>query len=248
MRSDSKSIFLIGDFTLVREWSEILHNHNFLAGCIVNQTENGKLPSYCKKQATIPKNCYAAFELTILDSGIKENNLLRLDRTLNPKAAIYSTSVTVSTTEQAAWIKNPGRLLGISGFPTFAQRPLIELALSIHTSKSVINMAEELFLQLGKEISVVQDRVGMVMPRILTSLINEAFFAVMDGIATAEDLDAAMKLGANYPRGPIEWANSIGVQYTVALLDAIHRDTGDPRYRIAPSLRQLALGKKWWNG
>ena len=80
----------------------------------------------------------------------------------------------------------------------------------------------------------------MVMPRILCSLVNEAFFAVMEGVASANDVDTAMKLGTNYPHGPVEWGNTIGLRNVVAILDALAADTGENRYRVAPLLRQMA--------
>lgn len=87
----------------------------------------------------------------------------------------------------------------------------------------------------------------MVMPRILCMLINEAAFALMENIATPADIDTAMKLGTNYPFGPVEWADRIGIRTVVSILDAIYRETGEERYRTAPLLRHMAVGTRWWN-
>ena len=94
---------------------------------------------------------------------------------------------------------------------------------------------------MAVELSVVQDRVGMVLPRVLASLVNEAFFAIMEGVAEPRDIDSAMMLGTSYPHGPVEWGQSIGLSNVVAILDALQRDTGEDRYRVAPLLRQMAL-------
>jgi 3-hydroxybutyryl-CoA dehydrogenase len=87
----------------------------------------------------------------------------------------------------------------------------------------------------------------MVMPRILCMLINEAAFALTENTASAEDIDTAMKLGTNYPLGPIEWADRIGVVNVVAILKSLNDDLREERYRIAPVLSQLATGERWWN-
>ena len=196
---------------------------------------------------TIPRNATVAVELTNSDIDIKKKNLQALDKSLSRSSLMLSSSVVHSASEQASWIKQPKRLLGISALPTLLSQKLIELAPTIHTEQTVLTKAQEFFLQLGKEIAVVQDRVGMVMPRILCTLINEALFAVGENIASPSDLDTAMKLGTNYPFGPIEWADKIGFQQVFAALNALHADLGEERYRIAPLLRQMTLGKKWWN-
>ena len=86
----------------------------------------------------------------------------------------------------------------------------------------------------------------MVFPRIVCQIINEAAFALQEEIASPQDIDLAMKLGANYPLGPIEWADRIGMQQVYAVLSALHRDLGADRYRISPLLRQMALSGTWW--
>ena len=241
--------YLTGDYSLVKEWGSLLHASGVTPLCsVTSEKENGPLPDFCIVQNTVPPDVQAAFELTILDSGIKEKNIRTLDAEIGTDIPVMTSSVTVSTLEQSSWMQNKERLIGISAFPTLTKGTLIELAPSIHTAKRHITGAEDIAIQLTKEVAVIQDRVGMVLPRILCSLINEAFFAIMEGAAPPEHIDLAMKLGTNYPSGPIEWANAIGLPYVAAVLDAIHRDIGEERYRIAPLLRQMALGSKWWNG
>jgi 3-hydroxybutyryl-CoA dehydrogenase len=94
--------------------------------------------------------------------------------------------------------------------------------------------SSDFFQSLGKEIELVQDRVGMVFPRILCGIINEAAFAHQDEIASPRDIDTAMKLGAGCPSGPIEWADRIGLAQVYAVLAALHKDFGEDRYRVAP--------------
>jgi 3-hydroxybutyryl-CoA dehydrogenase len=249
MPGKGNNIYLVGDYTLVKEWSGAFDDRGFeITAMVTSANEKGPLPKYCTLSESPPPDCRTALELTLLDRNIKERNIRDLAGNLNPETPIFTSSITVTATTQASWVDKPGALLGISAFPTTMTRRLIEIAPSIHTSKSCIKEAEDFFFRTGKEITVVQDRAGMVFPRILCTLINEAFFAAMDGIAPVEDIDLAMKLGAGYPLGPIQWANSIGLPYVIAVLDAIHGETGDDRYRTAPTLRQLAAGTKWWNG
>ena len=100
--------------------------------------------------------------------------------------------------------------------------------------------------RIGKDVAVVQDRIGMVLPRILCMIVNESAFALTEQIATPEDIDAAMRLGTNYPLGPIEWGDKIGVGQVIAVLNALYDDLHEERYRVAPLLKQLATGQKWW--
>jgi len=88
---------------------------------------------------------------------------------------------------------------------------------------------------------IVEDRVGMVTPRVICMIINEAYYTTMEGTATKEDIDLAMKLGTNYPFGPFEWALNIGVENVFELLEALYEDTKDDRYRICPLLKKEYL-------
>ena len=95
-------------------------------------------------------------------------------------------------------------------------------------------------------MALVQDRVGMVLPRILCQIINEAAFALQEEVASPQDIDTAMKLGTNHPFGPIEWADRIGVGQVNAVLTALQNDLQEDRYRISPLLRHMAQTGEWW--
>ena len=128
-------------------------------------------------------------------------------------------------------------LYGIAGDPTFLERPLLEV------SENQGNRADakELFSQLGLEAVLVDDRVGLVTPRVIAMIINEAYYTVMEGTATREDIDAGMKLGTNYPMGPFEWATSWGIANIYELLEALYLDSKDDRYKVCPLLKQEYL-------
>ena len=130
-------------------------------------------------------------------------------------------------------------LYGIAGDPTFLERPLLEVSAHVNNKAD----AKELFSQLGFDATLVDDRVGMVTPRIVSMIINEAYYTVMEGTATREDIDTGMKLGTNYPMGPFEWASNWGIANIYELLEAMYLDSKDERYKICPLLKQEYLAQ-----
>ena len=125
-------------------------------------------------------------------------------------------------------------LFGFCGLPTFLNRPLLELTLYQNRNREKL---EVICAALNTKFSIVEDRVGLVTPRVICMIINEAYYTLEEGTATREDIDLAMKLGTNYPYGPFEWAQRIGVQQVCELLDAVYKDTKDERYKICPLLK-----------
>ena len=132
-------------------------------------------------------------------------------------------------------------LVGINALPTFLNREKAEVSLYNKAEQSKI---EGLFKYLNWPAHIVEDRVGMVTPRIVLMIINEAHYTLQEGTATATDIDASMKLGTNYPLGPFEWLNKIGIQDVYETLDAIYQDTRDERYKICPLLKTAYLRNK----
>jgi 3-hydroxybutyryl-CoA dehydrogenase len=128
-------------------------------------------------------------------------------------------------------------LFGIAGDPTFLERPLMEV--SAHFSNKVD--AQEVFSQLGLDAILVEDRVGLVTPRIIAMIINEAYYTVMEGTASRKDIDTGMKLGTNYPMGPFEWVAKWGIANVYELLEALYLDSKDERYKICPLLKSEYL-------
>ena len=124
----------------------------------------------------------------------------------------------------------------INGWNTFLKRPVIEAAVNNETLKT---KAEELFLSLGKKTDWVPDITGLITPRVVASIINEAFFALEEKVSTKEEIDTAMKLGTNYPFGPFEWSQLIGLQNVYSLLTALAKEQS--RYQPSALLRQTAL-------
>jgi len=130
------------------------------------------------------------------------------------------------------------KLAGLNAFPTFINRALWEM--------SFLNEADENFVlaklnEINIQAKKVEDRVGMVTPRIILMIINEAFYTVQEGTAEKSNIDSAMKLGTNYPMGPFEWTDKIGIKDVYEGLKAIREDTGDERYKICPLLKSAYL-------
>jgi 3-hydroxybutyryl-CoA dehydrogenase len=225
--NEKQKLYIVGDEQLVHEWKSFCETKGFFIQTNGNQTDN----------------IFLCIELTLFDEQKKKANLEFLSAQF-PNTPILTSSITITAIQQSIWLNGTSQLLGISAFPTFLQRELIEVASPPNITKETWETIQSFFLQIEKQFSVVQDRVGMVLPRIICMLVNEAFFALQEEIATPEAIDTAMKLGTNYPFGPIEWGEKIGYENVVAVLSTLHKELGDDRYRVAPLLRQVSLEKK----
>jgi 3-hydroxybutyryl-CoA dehydrogenase len=242
-------IYIIGDAANVEEYARIcaVHGYSVQCHCPGSSEPLASLdPASVREEAHVPANASFALELTNVDLEQKRLNLELLDRMLPPTTAIVSSSITVTATEQASWIRHKHRLVGCSVLPTIADKPLVEIAPTVFSPAATVQVVVTFFRSIGKEIELVQDRIGMVFPRILCQMINETAFALQEEVSTPQDLDLAMTVAANYPVGPIAWAEKIGLAQVCAVLRALQRDLGEDRTRIAPLLTQMALSGTWW--
>ena len=133
-----------------------------------------------------------------------------------------------------------GTAIGFHALPPLAESALVELTRSAGASDASAERVESFFRSLGKHVEWVGDAPGLVLGRIVCQLINEACFAVSEGVGSAEDVDTAMRYGYNWPRGPLEWADEIELDQVLATLDALHEEYREERYRVAPLLRRMA--------
>lgn len=129
-------------------------------------------------------------------------------------------------------------LIGINDLPTFINRSLAEVSLLDKTDEATLQQTMQ---KLGWDYKLVEDRVGMVTPRIIMMIINEACYTLQEGTASMQDIDTSMKLGTNYPFGPFEWADKIGIKHVYETLKAVYDDTHDERYKICPLLKTIYL-------
>jgi 3-hydroxybutyryl-CoA dehydrogenase len=230
-------VCLLGDEQLVKEYSAMFQEK----GIAVQELKNLSSLKNSAKKITI------AFELSIVSSEQKRKNLEVLTDALPENVPIVTNAVAETVLSQTHSLKHRHRFVGIAAFPTLLANPLVELSPSLHTSKEIADTVKALFDSAKKESAMVQDSVGMVMPRILCQIINEALFTVQNDVATPKEIDEAMKHGTNYPQGPIAWGESIGFGNVVAVLDALYHHYHEERYKVAPLLRQLAIAGVFWD-
>jgi len=240
-------IFIIGESPMVEQYAELCNAHGYEV--YISWNKQPALKPEFKSDSiritnTISPDTSLVMELTNIDQLAKRNNLERFDKALPGTALILSSSITVTATEQSSWISGKHRLVGIAALPTFIQKPLVEIAPTIYSPKETLEVVKRFFHSIEKEIEIVQDRIGMVMPRILCCIINEAAFAITEDIATPQDIDTALKLGINFPFGPFEWAEQIGFDQVYSVLMALHTDLQEERYRVSPLLKQMAITRK----
>lgn len=160
---------------------------------------------------------------------------------------ILTSSLCYAVSDQCALQANPERLIGIGLCDTFSKAKRIEIAPSKITHPEILKNAEKFLNESGITYSVVPDRVGMIFPRIVSMIINEAVQVYSEQIASKEDIDTAMKLGTNYPFGPLEWADRLGIGLVYNILAGLQRDFGEDRYRPHPTLKEMMmLNKKFY--
>ena len=187
----------------------------------------------------------AVVDCWVTDAAAKLAALGRYERWLRRDAAYLTCCHAASATRMAAGAgKAPGRVVGFALPAPIDDRKLVECALPLQATGAAKPAAEALWRAIGLEAVWVDDSVGLIMPRILAGLANEAFFALGEGLASARDIDRAMQLGTRYPRGPLAWAELMGLDQVLACLDALATEHGEDRYRAAPLLRRrVAAGR-----
>lgn len=154
----------------------------------------------------------------------------------HPSAVAFLNTAKATLLELVASFRNPIRstLFGFNGLPTFFNREVLEVSLLDDLTAPVL---ADLCSKLQTPFLTVADRVGLVTPRVVCMIINEAYYTLQEGTASKEDIDLGMKLGTNYPYGPFEWCKRIGVRHVYELLNAVYKDTKDERYKICPLLK-----------
>jgi 3-hydroxybutyryl-CoA dehydrogenase len=157
---------------------------------------------------------------------------------IDKKITLFLNTCKISLSELAHQKQLRCTIFGFNGLPTFLNRNIFEASLLNKTDDSILRRICE---QLNTIVMIVDDRVGFVTPRVVSMIINEAYYAVQEGTASREDIDKAMKLGTNYPFGPFEWCQLIGTKHVYELLDALYEDTKDERYKICPLLKKEYL-------
>jgi 3-hydroxybutyryl-CoA dehydrogenase len=175
-----------------------------------------------------------------------------LDRAAPPEAILATNTSSISITAIAAQTARPGLVIGMHFMNPVPVMPLVEIIRGLETSDATVSRTVAIAQALGKTPVEVRDAPGFVSNRVLMPMINEAIFCVMEGVATPEAIDTVMKLGMNHPLGPLALADLIGLDVCLAILEVLHRDLGDDKYRACPLLRTMVaagrLGRKSGRG
>ena len=189
----------------------------------------------------------------IFEDMIAKRELLKaLDAICAPDCLFGSNTSSLSITEMASGLQHEEQFLGIHFFNPAPVMKLVEIIRGDATSEETLEVALDLVRSIGKEPVICRESPGFIVNRILIPMINEAVELLDRGVASREDIDQAMKLGANHPMGPLELADFVGVDIVLAIMQVLYSETGDPKYRPSLMLRRLVragkLGRKSGEG
>jgi len=191
-------------------------------------------------------------EATTENFELKAKILKQIDPVVRPDAIVASNTSSVSITKLASVISHPDRFIGMHFFNPVPVMALVEVVHGLQTSETTRDIVEALSEKLGKTPITVKSSPGFVVNRILLPMLNEAFFVLAEGDANPTEIDDGMKLGCNHPIGPLALADLIGLDVLLSVMQAIHEEFGDSKYRPAPLLKELVaagyLGRKSGRG
>src|SRR5260370_4709923 len=183
---------------------------------------------------------------------VKADLLPPVDALVRSETNVASSTSSISITKLAAAISHPDRVIGMHFFNPVPVMALVEIVRGLQTTDATHDMAEALALQLGKSPITVKSGPGFLVNRILLPMINEAFFVLAEGDANPTDIDDGLKLGCNHPMGPLALADLIGLDVLLSVMQTIHDELGDSKYRPCPLLKEMVaagyLGRKTRRG
>ena len=193
-----------------------------------------------------------AIEAATENEELKKRIFQDLDAAVRPGGVLATNTSSIPITRIAAATKRPDAVIGMHFMNPVPVMQLVELIRGAATSDATFDRTRSLAQAMGKTVVTSRDYPGFIVNRILIPMLNEAAYALMEGLGTAEDIDTAMKLGTNQPMGPLQLADFIGLDTVLFIAEVMHRGLGDPKYRPCPLLRQYVdagwLGKKTGRG
>lgn len=191
-------------------------------------------------------------EAAVEEMELKKELFRMLDTLCKPETIFASNTSSLSITEIGACVSRPDKVIGMHFFNPATMMKLVELIKGQKTSDDVFNSIYALAKSIGKEPVTINEAPGFVVNRILIPMVNEAVGILADGVASKEDIDQAMKLGANHPMGPLALGDLIGLDVCLAIMEVLHTEFGDDKYRPHPLLKKMVraglLGRKSGEG
>jgi 3-hydroxybutyryl-CoA dehydrogenase len=233
-----------------------------IGAALSRQVEKGKLSADARAQALSRLRAAErledaagsdlAIEAIVENEQAKKAIFQQLDAILPPHAILASNTSSISITALAACTRRPAQFIGMHFMNPPPVMQLVEVIRGLQTSDETYRATIELAKRLGKITVTSKDLPGFIVNRVLIPLLNEACFALAEGLASAEDIDTAVKLGLNHPMGPLTLADFIGLDTCLSIAEVLHHGLGDDKYRPAPLLRQYVaagwLGRKTGRG
>jgi 3-hydroxybutyryl-CoA dehydrogenase len=219
-------------------------------------TEEEKQDALGRIETTVELKAFEAsdyvVEAVIEDESLKLDVFARLDNICRPGVILASNTSSIPITRIAAATNRPADVIGMHFMNPVPLMQLVEVIRGLATSDETFEATKELAVKLNKTPVAANDAPGFISNRILLPMINEAVFALFEGVGTAEAIDSVMKLGMNHPMGPLELADLIGLDTCLSILEVLHEGFGDPKYRPCPLLRKYVdagrLGRKTGRG
>ncbi len=253
-----------GRHVMVREINpDLAHKaHARLETALTGQVSHGKLDE-AQKSAILSAITFTAdislaadadlvVEAAVEKLAIKQSIFAELDKLCKPETIFATNTSSISITDIAAATQRPDKFIGMHFFNPATMMKLVELIRGIHTSQQTFDTIAQLCTHIEKEAVEVADSPGFVVNRVLIPMINEAIGLLEAGVASAEGIDTAMRLGANHPIGPLALGDLVGLDVCLAIMDTIRSQTGSSKYEAAPLLRSMVadgmLGRKTGKG
>ena len=185
-------------------------------------------------------DCDLIVEAAFENMEVKQNTFRELDAICKEGCIFASNTSSLSITEIGKGVNRP--VVGMHFFNPADRMKLIEVIAGVNTPAEVVERIKEISVEIGKSPVQVNEAAGFVVNRILIPMINEAAFIKMEGVSNIAGIDTAMKLGANYPMGPLELGDYIGLDICLAIMDVLYKETGDSKYRACPLIRKMVRG------
>ncbi|SHJ24985.1 3-hydroxyacyl-CoA dehydrogenase [Dethiosulfatibacter aminovorans DSM 17477] len=212
----------------------------------ITENEKAEILNMIKPTTVLQEaaDCDLVVEAAVENMKIKKEIFSELDKICGEKTILATNTSSLSITDIAVSTNRPDKVIGMHFFNPAPVMKLVEIIKGLSTSDETFAAVKELTGSLGKEGVAVEEAPGFVVNRILVPMINEAVGILADGIASAEDIDNAMKLGANHPIGPLALGDLIGLDVCLFIMEILNNEYGDPKYRPHPLLRKMVRGNK----